>query len=160
MKSFSQYIKESPDSIIYDGVPYNHSEFNAQAFMYYKNNFFVGESGQTHFEVFLEQAYDGDEPDENEIHGIFNDIRDQELLFQGRVWTIDGKKKGVISFWDTPSPLEINKVVKDLKHNNIPIDVNNWVIEIRDGDKSKFIPIQEYIDSNIKVKDTKPVIHI
>jgi hypothetical protein len=68
--------------------------------------------------------------------------------FAGRLWKTDK----VISFWDYPSKLQLDKIIGDIEESGIKIN-NTWKIDINwrvNSVNNKLVNIDDYDKSNVK----------
>ena len=158
-------VKESPDEFMYPGHPLgSHADFfsdNAYAFGYAlgkdrKGKIFISDESDTHTSIMLPN------PDPNDKRDYIT-ISRNDFAYPGRVW-IDHK---VISFWATPPKKSlkswVDNISKELNKIGKHVDIwdENYDIEIYSNEgpdylrKSKFIPIQHYVENNLK-SDTYP----
>lgn len=132
-------IEESPDRVYRDDDEIAmYGDEDAYAFGYYQGKFFIGDVGDTHYDIF------------NDIDPSYNDrekaIKVGELELSGRIWA----DKRIISFWQYPNNVsELRDVVKNLEdYLGIHIITNKkFIVDLNDSNPVSIVDFTKMLQS-------------
>lgn len=153
-----KYLNESPDQILFKVGRIRWSDEQARPFGWFKNKLYVGDSGQDHYSM----CVDDNTPDlKKEFKEFLSKDKGNErdfLQYSGRVWV----RTKIMSFWNYPDKDRFKKTIEALKAEKVPVD-DSWSVEVFDDMEAevdsdstgKLIPISEYTGKKIDIKRVK-----